>query len=92
MKIGCLHDPDTTTSYYPFFLCLSALPSAATSRTLVIIQHAAAAGVQTFQKKENMCKFLDANLIRVAPKCWDTGGLSYLYHGTFGRRAYLQKR
>jgi hypothetical protein len=28
---------------------------------------AATAGIQTFQKKENMCKFLDANLIQVPP-------------------------
>jgi hypothetical protein len=25
--------------------------------------------------------FLDANLIQVAPKCRDTGGLARLYHG-----------
>jgi hypothetical protein len=36
--------------------------------------------------------FLDANLIWVAPECLDTGGLSYLDHGTFGRSASSQKR
>jgi CRISPR/Cas system-associated endonuclease Cas3-HD len=28
--------------------------------------------------------FLDANLIRVAPECHDTGKLAHIYHGTFG--------
>jgi hypothetical protein len=38
----------------------------------------------SFEKKENGANFLDANLIRVAPECRDTGGLAYLYRGTFG--------
>jgi hypothetical protein len=42
----------------------------------------------SFERGENMCIFLDAifldaNPIRVAPKCHDTGGLACLYHGTF---------
>jgi hypothetical protein len=36
--------------------------------------------------------FLDGNLIWVAPECHDTGGLPHLYHGTFGRSVYFQKR
>jgi hypothetical protein len=36
--------------------------------------------------------FLDANLNRVVPECHDIGGLAYLYHGTFGRHPYFQKR
>jgi hypothetical protein len=28
--------------------------------------------------------FLEANLIQLALECQDTGGLAYLYHGTFG--------
>jgi hypothetical protein len=34
---------------------------------------------------------LDANLILVAPKYRNAGGLAYLYHGIFGRNAYSQK-
>jgi hypothetical protein len=37
----------------------------------------------SFERGENMCIFLDANPIQVAPKCHDTGGLACLYHGTF---------
>jgi hypothetical protein len=35
------------------------------------------------EKGKQVQNFLDANLIWVAPKCHDTGGLAYLYHGTF---------
>jgi hypothetical protein len=50
-KKGYLHDPTTIGSYYPFSLCLSFPPSAATSRTLVVIWHPTVADIQTFQKK-----------------------------------------
>jgi hypothetical protein len=59
-------DPDTTTSYCPFFLLK--------------------------EKGKHVQNLLDANLIRVAPKCSDTGGLACLYHGTFDRNAYSQQR
>jgi hypothetical protein len=47
----------------------------------------------SFEKMENKCKcFLDANLIWVAPECWDIVGLACLYRGTFGRSACSQKQ
>jgi hypothetical protein len=36
------------------------------------------------EKGKHVQSFLDANLIRVALKCRDTGGLACLYRGTFG--------
>jgi hypothetical protein len=45
---GYLYDPNTHATYYPMSLCLSALTSTAALRTLVIIWHTAATGVQTF--------------------------------------------
>jgi hypothetical protein len=37
-------------------------------------------------KKGKTCvNFLDAKLIRVAPKCHDICGLAYLYHGTLAK-------
>jgi hypothetical protein len=46
----------------------------------------------SFERKgKTSANFLDANLIRVAPACRDTGGLAYLYLGTFGRNAYSPK-
>jgi hypothetical protein len=36
--------------------------------------------------------FLDANLIRVALECRNTGELAYLHHGIFGQNAYFQKQ
>jgi hypothetical protein len=35
-------------------------------------------------------KFLDTNLIQVAPKCHDTARLAYLSCGTLGHSAYSQ--
>jgi hypothetical protein len=35
---------------------------------------------------------MDANLIRVAPECRDTGGLACLYRGAFGWVAYLSRQ
>jgi hypothetical protein len=43
------------------------------------------------QKKNWHTKFLDANLIRVAPECYDTGRLAYLYCNTLGHITYSQK-
>jgi hypothetical protein len=95
MKKGYLHDPDTVTSYYPFSLCLMAPSSAATSRTLVVIWRATAVASKLFKKTKIDVNFyqceMDANLIRVAPECQDTGGLDRLYRGTFGRWTYFQK-
>jgi hypothetical protein len=34
--------------------------------------------------KKKGANFLEANLIQLALECQDTGGLAYLYHGTFG--------
>jgi hypothetical protein len=45
---GYLYDPNTYASYYPFPLCLLALPSTAALRTLVITWRAAAVVTQTF--------------------------------------------
>jgi hypothetical protein len=92
MKTGYLHDLDTIASYCPFCLCLLAPLSFATSRTLVIIWRAATAGVQNFSKKQNRCKFLDANITRVALEFWDIGWFACLYRGTFGQIAFFQKR
>jgi hypothetical protein len=36
------------------------------------------------KRRKTGANFLDANLIWVAPECRDTGGLAYLYSGTFG--------
>jgi hypothetical protein len=36
-------------------------------------------------------KFLDANLIHVAPECHDIARLACLYCGTLGHSAYSQK-
>jgi hypothetical protein len=44
------------------------------------------------EKGKHVQNFLDANLIRVAPECYDVGGLAYLCHGSFGRNAYSQKQ
>jgi hypothetical protein len=44
------------------------------------------------EKGKHVQNFLDVNLIRVAPECHDTCGLACLYHGTFGRNVYCQKR
>jgi hypothetical protein len=42
--------------------------------------------------KENWrTKFLDADLIWVAPECYDIGRLAYLYCDTLGHSAYSQK-
>jgi hypothetical protein len=47
----------------------------------------------SFEKRgKTFVNFLDTNLIQVALECHDTGGLVCLYHGTFGRSAYFQKR
>jgi hypothetical protein len=52
---------------------------------LLVIWHAAVADFQIFQKKKRktsatfcQCE-IDANLIWVVMKCWDTGGLASLY-------------
>jgi hypothetical protein len=44
-----------------------------------------------FEKGKIGAFFLIANIIQVAPECRDIGGLSYLYHGTFGQNAYFHK-
>jgi hypothetical protein len=44
------------------------------------------------EKRRQVQKFLDANLIRVAHECRHADGLAYLYCGTFVRNAYSQKR
>jgi hypothetical protein len=94
---GYLYDPNICASYYPFSLCFSALPSTAALRTLVITWRAAAAGIQTFQKKKKNGAFfcrceMDANLIPIAPKCWDADELTCLHRDTFGRWACFHKR
>jgi hypothetical protein len=39
------------------------------------------------RRKWVQISWIDANLIRVAPKCRDMGGLAYSYHGAGGRKA-----
>jgi hypothetical protein len=36
------------------------------------------------KRRKTGANFSDANLIQVAPEFRDTGGLAYLYRGTFG--------
>jgi hypothetical protein len=48
----------------------------------------------SFEKRRKWVQisWIDANLIRVAPKCRDIGGLAYPYRGARGRKAYLPRR
>jgi hypothetical protein len=44
------------------------------------------------KKKQVQISWMDANLIRVAPKHRDIGGLAYPYRGAFDQNAYFLER